>query len=704
MENMNNIETKPKSITQDIFVVETEDDDIAAKNSGINSILLEKNSSGHYDGSWLKSQFSEGKKVYLVTGKRNLDWVAETGQQLSTQGVNVLVTFLRQEKNDPDVTLAHYLNTHNVESFANIVKNSHNFVSLCIKDLPHDLFSAQVDLNKKIFPLMLGYDYAMQQHFINEIVGLLKCGQKTIKPMFSEFIKQQKKSSQKPVEYDPELLGTAKELLLDSRLLKKRIDAVNKMGVVGERRAISLYYAGLDSRLLTSGRQNGQSTLAIKNTGHYGSGKSYTLQGALSIYPEDAYVMINSGSAKALYYLDTPLKHKCLVVAEAFQLSGHRGDSDISYIIRTLLSEGKAIHRTNQKNEDGVFAPVELTVEGPTSLITTSILPTLEKQLEDRLFSVHPDESPGQTKRIIERKADIESGKISTLSEHEIQLWKAAHSLLEPVNVVIPFAQNISTFINQKSLPIALRRAFGKVLNVIKTVTCAYQFQRERDEEGRVIATIEDYYMAMQIFEESFKENVGGMSSIASERLEYISKKGPISVKDLSHHYGVTRSAVSGWIRKFDQDQLVTWVDSSGKSFKDSKTLNSAKSSGAAFVVALQSVANVLNISLPKPHELCADEGWRPGEKNWNLYDLNLNGSGPIVSSSAPELTGNTVFGNLKSEQAEPQTFISTDIIPGLGLTKEQVDALPFPEDDDEDGDEDQNFDYECDVTMEDLI
>lgn len=131
-----------------------------------------------------------------------------------------------------------------------------------------------------------------------------------------------------PISTDSEIQEMAESIANNPTLIKKRIDAVNRLGVVGERKAIAMNYAALDSRLLLEDR-SGSNALAIKIAGHYGAGKSHTLTKCLELYPASEYHLMSAGSAKSLYYLDGGLKHKALIATEAFQFQSKKGADDI---------------------------------------------------------------------------------------------------------------------------------------------------------------------------------------------------------------------------------------------------------------------------------------------------------------------------------------------------------------------------------------
>ena len=127
---------------------------------------------------------------------------------------------------------------------------------------------------------------------------------------------------------------------------KKKIDIVNQLGVINERKNIGLYQLVIDSRLLPMGSA-GSDALAMKNSGHYGAGKSFPLFTTLKLYPKSAYRLISSGSEKSLYSIEGGLSHKVLILAEALALeSNGRKDNELAYAIRTLVSEGQIKYQT----------------------------------------------------------------------------------------------------------------------------------------------------------------------------------------------------------------------------------------------------------------------------------------------------------------------------------------------------------------------
>ncbi len=109
------------------------------------------------------------------------------------------------------------------------------------------------------------------------------------------------------------------------------------------------------------------------------------------------------------------------------------------------------------------------------------------------------------------------------------------------------------------------------MLAVIQAIACAYQFQRKRDDKDRVIAEIEDYWMALQIVQEAFRENLGQESKGSEERITYIEENGPLQYKELENVWGIKRQSVSTWIAPRVKEGVLVWCDEDGNEFTDDK-------------------------------------------------------------------------------------------------------------------------------------
>ena len=497
-----------------------------------------------------------------------------------------------------------------------------------IAELPDNFPEANPTLRSEIFPQMLEMDDGFIDYYTVKIHKRLSVGKQTIKESFKSYKRelQLNLSEFKEIftdndyeeEIDPEIIKQADQIALDPQVFKKRIDMVNDLGIIKERLNIGVICMTIDSRLNPMGIK-GSNVLAAKNTGTPGAGKSATLMTTLQLYSEKCYHLIDNGSAKSIYNMEkNALKHKTLILNEAFAFEGNNSsDSEFAHVVRCLLSEGSVKYQYTSFDADGNKITKTQTVYGPTPLITTSIHGSHEKQLDDRMFNIHPNISSQQTSAVISIEAQQASGILETIDERKIQAWHVFHDSLEVMDVVIPFAPDLHAyFVKSGDLPVAARRAFKRVMTSIKTISLLYQKQRLKDDQGRVIAEIQDYALAHQLIDRAFRESLGGGKYI-NRRLQTIDRFSPITPRDLAKKEGVSGAAISEWSKSWLEKGVLIWCDDQGVTIKEDQ-LNKMKRSGKAYL-------KVVGVNrLPTPFELTGDQRWDVGGEFYQTYDLGL--------------------------------------------------------------------------------
>jgi hypothetical protein len=129
---------------------------------------------------------------------------------------------------------------------------------------------------------------------------------------------------------------------------------------------------------------------------------------------------------------------------------------------------------------------------------------------------------------------------------HALQVWldSAEH------RVSIPYAKRLAELI--PPVAVRLRRDFGALLNLIRAHALLHQATRERDGEGRIVATIEDYATVRELLVDLVGEGVEATvpSTVrqtveAVKRLREDSNGEPVTVAELARELKLDRSAVS---------------------------------------------------------------------------------------------------------------------------------------------------------------
>jgi hypothetical protein len=265
------------------------------------------------------------------------------------------------------------------------------------------------------------------------------------------------------------------ELAQHSRILDVFACALATSGVAGEARAVKLLYLVLTSRLLAR-------PVAAAVKGPSSAGKSYLTERVVACFPATAIYALSAMSERALAYSEEPLAHRVLVIYEAAGLTGDFA----SYLVRSLLSEGKIRYETVEKTKDGLRARL-IEREGPTGLLVTTTAVRLHPENETRLLSIPITDTPEQTKAVFAALAAEDAATLDVAPWHALQTWLEGQACA----VSIPYRGVLADTIP----PVAtrLRRDFGAVLNLIAAHALLHQANRARDARGRIVATLDDY-------------------------------------------------------------------------------------------------------------------------------------------------------------------------------------------------------------------
>ena len=274
----------------------------------------------------------------------------------------------------------------------------------------------------------------------------------------------------------PVVPDACRDLALSPSILDRLSTSLEQDGVVGETRLVRLVYLALTSRYLKP--------VSVVVKGPSSAGKSYTTGHVLRRVPDTAYHALSGMSERALAYSSIPLEHRFLVIFEAAGMTGEFG----TYLLRSLLSEGRIRYEVTEKNEDGRMHTRIIERAGPTGLILTTTEVALHAENETRLLSVPIDDSAEQTRRIL-----VGLSKRHGRDPVDVKDWHALHTYVgtgKP-RVSIPFATQLAHSI--PPVAIRLRRDFPMVLTLIQTHALLHRATRAVDADGHIVATAADY-------------------------------------------------------------------------------------------------------------------------------------------------------------------------------------------------------------------
>ncbi|HDX5663617.1 TPA: toprim domain-containing protein [Escherichia coli] len=283
-------------------------------------------------------------------------------------------------------------------------------------------------------------------------------------------------------EMTPEDREAALELLRSPDLASRIAADMAACGVVGESTNLTAAYLAAVSRKLDR-------PLAVLIQSSSAAGKSSLMDAVLNLIPPEERLQYSAMTGQSLFYLgETNLQHKILAIAE------EEGVRQAAYALKLLQSDGElTIASTGKDDASGNLVTKQYTVKGPVMLMLTTTAIDVDEELLNRCLVLTVNESREQTEAIhaAQRYAQTLEGLLAANEKSYItQLHQNAQRLLRPLNVVNPFASQL-TLMSDKT---RTRRDHMKYLTLIQTIALLHQYQREIkrvEHRGQVVEYIE---------------------------------------------------------------------------------------------------------------------------------------------------------------------------------------------------------------------
>ena len=334
-----------------------------------------------------------------------------------------------------------------------------------------------------------------------------------------------------------ELQSRVGDVLRSPNLLRWIADGIEQLGVAGEHLlALTVYLTGT-SRLLDH-------PLAVIVQGPSSSGKSYVIEKVARLFPEESVLMATDITPNALYYLSAgELEHRFVIAGER---SRRQNDdtAQATKALREMISSGQLAKLLTVSDLDG---PKTVLVQqrGPIAYVESTTAAELFEEDANRCLVLQPDERPEQTRRILAAAGRKLSGQgADDLREQRRQEFHCLQRLLVPANVVIPFSEKLAELFPKE--PLEVRRAFGHVTSMIQASALLHQYQRQRDEGGRIVAQPEDYWLAHFLLKDVLGRSLGHKLADALRRFVVRLRKytGEHTAKELAHAMIVSERTV----------------------------------------------------------------------------------------------------------------------------------------------------------------
>lgn len=347
--------------------------------------------------------------------------------------------------------------------------------------------------------------------------------------------------------------------LLKSKDLTKQFLAVCRNDYIGREKELLLVKLATITRHL----EKGVSLIVI---GQSSVGKSQLIKTVLRTVWEEGKYEYTSITPKFLDYLTKhPLKNRILYVQEAKGLDGAQE------IIKLALSEGNVNTGKLAPSKKTGFKThgIKKSTKGLVILTTTTGESfSIGHELDTRLITFKLEHDDALVRKSLLHKGQIaqnghagpngneppehltyqpstSSGSSAHKNNKSIyRIWQVADNIIKKRQVVVLFAVQLSEFF--PTTDGRFNRDFDKVISLIKASALLHQYQRERDADNRIIATISDYklvYSLRHLFA-NFNPQVPNNLKKYIEAIKELSKKGDYPTRKEVQDFLIERNSV----------------------------------------------------------------------------------------------------------------------------------------------------------------
>jgi hypothetical protein len=291
-------------------------------------------------------------------------------------------------------------------------------------------------------------------------------------------------------------------------------DAAMIHGVVREKAPLKLLVLnalGAQLAPLPNGKPMGANVALIAQ---WGRGKNHLCDAVATLLPEDFFLAFESASAMSLYYLAETnpriLSHRWIYLNEAEAMD------QLVELLRPLISGGKAVHLTVNKDGGGRNAAQELRIEGPVTTTIPTIRNKLDAQLQSRMLLAELEDYKGRvashTRKISESlRPDFATEDFSA----RIGAWQAALGSLTTVRRVVFTLDHEDFCFDRDDVPHGAR-LWANLIGMMFSHAWLEQRNREIIElsngEKAVVATPTDYAAAYGVFKATCERSVVNLS------------------------------------------------------------------------------------------------------------------------------------------------------------------------------------------------
>ncbi len=315
--------------------------------------------------------------------------------------------------------------------------------------------------------------------------------------------------------------------------LMHSIDAlIEKSGVVGEQNTRKVLFT-----IASTFKMPDPIHALVQGTS--ASGKSHLINAIGKLMPPEDMVSMTRITSKSLYhYSNDELVDKLILVQDWDGL-----DDEAQYAFRELQSAGSISSSTTHKDKNGNLTSAIKTVRSHFASMLATTRAEIYFDNMTRSLAVGVDESDIQTQRIIDYQNKKLAGVIDEHEEHAAQLFlQNCIRSLKPHEVINRYADKVQLPVEAKTL----RRLNTHYQAFVKQITILHQYQRETDEQNRLITQPEDLVIACELLFDTLMIKIDDLDASLRQFFDslkvYANKKVTFSQREVRLELNVSKT------------------------------------------------------------------------------------------------------------------------------------------------------------------
>ncbi len=297
----------------------------------------------------------------------------------------------------------------------------------------------------------------------------------------------------------PEKQTDCINFLRGKNFMKGIDELIHQAGVVGEESTRRLLFVIASTYKMST-------PLHALVQGTYGSGKSHLINTIGDCFPPEDVISMTRVTSKSFYhYTKDELVDKLILIQDYDGL-----DEEAQFAFRELQSAGNISSSTTYKDRYGNLMSAVKTVRSHFASLLATTKAEVYYDNMSRSMITGVDESDEQTKRIITHQNRKLAGIIDTREERKAKEFiQNCMRCILPLEVVNPYADKVYLPFDAKML----RRLNSHYQAFVKQITILHQYQRKKDDRGRLIAEPEDLELACEILFDAIMLKVDDLDS-----------------------------------------------------------------------------------------------------------------------------------------------------------------------------------------------